>query len=165
MGLDTISLSTNIQVPSFIAQSITGIEGLSGIHSGVAIEFPGPNGGNWDFGGFFGADFAQSVGLGKATLNLGYDKGSICDLANTSGEPSALIGAGELSASFDPVTGNLEGGHVGIGLAPGKVIKFLKDLAKGNAIASTCLNNMISVAGSQNVRVSSLSNQCVCARK
>jgi len=163
LGLDTISLSTNIQVPSFISESMTGIEGLSGIHSGIAIEFPGPNGGNWDFGGFFGADFAQNVGLGKATLNLGYDKGGICDLANTSGEASALIGAGELGTSFDPVTGNLEGGHVGIGLAPGKVINILKDISKGNAIASAYLNNMISVGGSQNVRVSSLRNQCGCS--
>ncbi|WAR43123.1 hypothetical protein [Methylomonas rapida] len=46
------------------------------------------------------------------------------------GEPSALIGAGELGASFDPVTGNLEGDHVGIGLAPGKVINILKDISK-----------------------------------
>ncbi len=104
-GLDSISLSTNL---------ITEVDGVNGFHSGVAIEFPGPNGANWDFAGFFGPDFMQSPGLGKATLNLGYDKGGICELGGDSVEASALLGGGELGASFETNTGE----HIGVGLAP-----------------------------------------------
>jgi RHS repeat-associated protein len=161
LGLDTISLSTNVQLPAFLVEKINGVEGMSGFHSGVAIEFPGANGGNWNFGGYFGADFMANIGLGKSTLNLGYDKGSICDLAKGSGEIAALIGIGEGGLSFDPETGDLQGGHIGVGIAPGNFFKFLKKIAKGNKFAEAYLNNMVSVGGSQNARTSSL-NQCGC---
>ena len=156
LGLDTLTLSTNVQIPSFINDWFGRVDGLSGVHSGIAIEFPGFFGGEWDFAGFFGADFMQNVGLGKATLNLGYDMGSICDLAKESLEVQALFGVGEFGASFDPNEREIQGFHVGLGLAPGNIAKFFKSLFKGNKIAKAYANNMISIGGSANATVGSL---------
>jgi hypothetical protein len=61
----------------------------------------------------------------------------------------------------DSNTGELQGGHIGLGIAPGNLFKFLKKIANGNKIAEAYMNNMVSVGGSQNVRMSSL-DQCVC---
>jgi hypothetical protein len=154
-GLDTISISTNIQIPSFISDYFTGVEGINGIHSGIAVEFPGPNGGKWDFAGFFGPDFMLSVGLGKATLNLGYDKGGVCDLKDDSIELSALLALGEYGVSFDANTGEWTGMHAGVGLAPGQIFKFIQSLVKGNKFAKAFANNMISAGVSTNVQVGS----------
>tara|TARA_R110001592_G_scaffold408_2_gene2283 strand:+ start:1126 stop:5742 length:4617 start_codon:yes stop_codon:yes gene_type:complete len=160
-GLDSISISANFQIPSFISNMFSDVKGINGLHSGIAIEFPGPNGGGWDIAGFFGPDFMQSVGLGKATLSLGYDKGGICELTDLSGEVSALIGLGEYGATFDPDTGALTGGHVGVGLAPGNAIKFIKSLVKGNSFLKAYSNNMISGGTSTNVLVGSLNRGTV----
>lgn len=108
-GLDSLSLQTSIQIPSFLVNYINPSVPFNGLHSGFAIEYPGFNGGSWNFAGYFGPDFMTNIGMGKATLDLGYSVQGVGSLSDESLEVNALLGRLGAGLSFDPNTGGLEG--------------------------------------------------------
>lgn len=90
------------------------------------------------------------MGMGKATLAVGHSPEGVETLRDDSAEINALLGRGELGIQLDADSGEYSGMHAGVGIAPGRYFKVLRDLAKGNKLASAYVNNMVSVGLSRN---------------
>jgi len=109
-GLDVISANISVRVPSWL----TGGVGQGGA-LGVAVSFPGPNGGNFDVGVFAeGNGGGDDYGTGRATVGIGYEAGSVQSLTGEGVSLSFNDGIGGLSLSFDK-NDNLTGGGLHIG--------------------------------------------------
>ena len=130
MGLASITGTGTIHIPGFISSLLGSEFPISGIHGGIAASFPTPWEPDvpWDIGLVGGLDIPVfSAGLGKASFDIGLNKGSLCDLVGGSYEISAVIGkhSGALSFSED---GELTGAKYGRGVTPGRVIKTIATL-------------------------------------
>jgi RHS repeat-associated protein len=96
-GLDTIKLGGSVRFPSLLVEAANKVfeiisgeslydpcEKPQGLSTGLAFSFPGFLGGEWDAGGYFAANVGgEDVGFGRGSLDLGYQKGSVKDLADS----------------------------------------------------------------------------------
>lgn len=82
---------------------------------GVAVSYPGPLDGKWDLG-LYGSVQAggESVGFGKASIDVGYHKGSVSELAGEGVEIGGLWARGGASVELD-ANNDVSGGTVHYG--------------------------------------------------
>jgi len=134
LGTDTLYLgvNVNIQTPVDIANAIFGTNIIgNGGGLGLAVSAPGPNGGEFDIGGYItgtansnngenGYDIGGKKYGFSGDVELGYGKGSVSDLAGNGGQIGFNDGVGGMTLSFDK-NGGLQGGgvHLGPGLSIG----------------------------------------------
>jgi RHS repeat-associated protein len=135
-GLATIAAVGTIHFPGFIIQGLQYLFPLknsspyiSGYHAGIAISFPTP----WepdvlfDIGLFGGTEFpVLDIGLGKASVDIGVNSGSLCDLEGGGYEVSAVISKYSGGISFSE-EGELTGIKAGRGAAAGRAIAAIRN--------------------------------------
>ena len=130
-GRDSITVTGTIHVPGSLLNFLgVGEVPVSGFSGGIAISFPGPwsPDAGFDFGLVGGANIpAFDVGLGKASLDIGYNKGSFADLSGDSIEMSAIVGRYNGGVNWDANSGELTGVKAGRGVALGGLSRTLLD--------------------------------------
>ncbi|MEJ2532446.1 MAG: hypothetical protein P8Y92_11655, partial [Halioglobus sp.] len=83
---------------------------------------------DFDFGLIGGANIpAVDVGLGKASVDIGYNKGGFADLSGDSIEVSATVGRYNAGINWDADSGVLTGVKAGTGVALGSLSKTLQN--------------------------------------
>jgi len=114
-GLDTITLGGTLRIPSWLGKIANPEVPGQGAFFGLAFSFPGFTGGEFDAGLYFGLQAGGGdVGIGRATLNVGYQCGSVKDIAGVGGEVSAHWKF--LGGSINVGSGtNVTGGSINIG--------------------------------------------------
>jgi hypothetical protein len=136
---------------------------VSGFSGGIAISFPGPwsPDAGFDFGLVGGANIpAFDVGLGKASLDIGYNKGSFADLSGDSIELSATVLGYNGGVNWDADSGGVSGVKFGRGVALGSLSRKLGDYVnkiKNNELKSFLqgiMKNNISLTYQKNGSVS-----------
>ena len=128
-GKDTISITGTIHVPGSILYAFGVSEvPVSGFSGGIAFSFPGFSGtpGEYDFGVVGGVDIPiVDAGLGKASVDFGYSKGSFDDLSGDSIEVSATGRGMNGGLILDAETGEFSGIKIGRGMSLGKLSQTL----------------------------------------
>jgi RHS repeat-associated protein len=112
LGLDTITYSANLRVPTWLAVPVAKFLDLdtspNGVAFGVAVSFPGIFGGEFDSGVFASLDLGGLEYGAKLTEGFSYNKRSVCDLAGISldvGAHAGLAGGGISLDENGDVTG------------------------------------------------------------
>ncbi|WP_394352476.1 RHS repeat-associated core domain-containing protein [Metapseudomonas otitidis] len=117
LGLDTINVGGSLHGPGFLSWLLPSDAPPNGISCGVAISYPGFSGGEWD-AGLYGTVQAggESYGIGKTSIDLGYHRGSVSDLAGKGVELGAHINRVGASIEFNE-NNKITGGviHYGAG--------------------------------------------------
>jgi RHS repeat-associated protein len=130
-GRDSISITGTIHVPGSLLHLLGVSEvPVSGFSGGIAVSFPGPwsPDAGFDFGLVGGANIpAVDVGLGKASVDIGYNKGSFADLSGDSVEVSATVGRYNAGINWDADSGELTGVKAGRGVGLGGLSKTLQN--------------------------------------
>ena len=132
-GRDSITVTGTIHVPGSLLNLLgVGEVPVSGFSGGIAISFPGPWSpeADFDFGLVGGANIpAVDVGLGKASVDIGYNKGGFADLSGDSVELSATVLGYNGGLNWDADHGGVSGFKFGRGVALGSLSKKLGDYA------------------------------------
>lgn len=129
-GRDSVSLTGTVHLPGSILHFFgLGEVPISGVHGGVVASFPGPWSpeAEFDFGLVGGIDIPSvDFGLGKASIDVGYSKGTLSDLSGDSLEAAATIGTFDAGLNWNAYSGELTGVKFGRGFSLGSSSRALK---------------------------------------
>ena len=119
---DVVHLGVSIKPPAWLARlaAAPGDIPTTGFSLGLAISYPGVLGGQFDAGAYATAvGGGEDYGTGRYTMDLGYQVGSVQDMAGSGAELSFNDGIGGLSVSYDN-----RGTMTGVGMHVGPGINF-----------------------------------------
>ncbi len=162
-GRDSISLTGTVHLPGSILHFLgLGEVPVSGIHGGIAASFPGPWTPDTKFAiGLIGGIDIPSVdlGLGKASVDIGYSKGSLSDLSSDSLELEATIGNYDVGVNWDAASGDISGVKVGVGFSLGRSSRTLNRVA--GSVKNGALRNAVSHLIKNNLNLTYQKNSVV----
>ena len=104
-GRDTVTIGPSVRVQTWLGKLIFGPEFIGqGGSVGFAVSFPGLFGGEWDAGVYVeGQAGGDGWGIGRVTVDVSYNKGSVTDLGGDGVDFSATGGyyGGSLKFELD----------------------------------------------------------------
>ncbi len=113
-GLDAISVGGSVRIPAWISKIFGAQVPLQGGSFGLAVSFPGFTGGTWDAGLYWGLNAGGvDYGIGRASINIGYNSGSVCNLAGQGAQAGGHWTP--VGASVNSSNGQVTGGSISIG--------------------------------------------------